>query len=1259
MSISIILIIVYAVSISLVLIFALIGASKGLWKTTIALLVQLVLFFISIFVSPSISRAIGGINLQNMGLNTSFIMFDTTIYVSSVRDTVCQILTASGYISPLQGQTIYLSALAITDSVLSLVVYIILAILSVILGWFIGLFLYHIIFKFIIPKRIRKKHPLKLYGLLAGSVMGLISATLLIAPFSSLSKIVKNNEENINKIQENASLDSNVVGMVKDFGNSIYSNGWFLDDWMLSNATNVSLNNESFNFKDVADLATNVATPFASALNSKDSADLFNYTILMAPDTSINLIIDALISSNFIMEMMPAIFNSAMNYVSESTSFDASTLDFSSINYTTELGTLKEIYKNLYSSGLITDSIENKNISFSFSQEDRPQVIEALKNFGNLQIVQKNLPYLCALSAENLEKSIGYRILSTDPNDYLNINWSDNLQRIGNTIFDVMNVVGDDLTMDVFSFGEDFTDKFYEALKNENNVQTLVDSLCGNSSKSGLLDTDLLGSNILNYGEIANYLFASVPTLSQYVSEEEFVSYFSKLDSKSLQEEVQTIFDLITPLRKISDISYEKTGDKSQIEIDLKDEETVEQFQQILNISKNSSLIKAILPSTLRKSMGSIFENVFGSPNFLGISPLSFDFDNTDALFDDLNDLLEIISDLYDLSDLFSTNLSTSELFQKLDISKLKNVLNVIVNSDVLNPDLKIDNTGRVVSNNNVASMFTYIFSSFDLSQYGFSIPTREELRAINWKSTSESTTNEIDNLCNFLQSIKNLSTNGILTDSGIDVKLMSGTQVADIISSTANSEMLSPSLVNFLNTQFNSATNGFGLKLDFTNVSDWNKSSEEFGKFFDLVKPWINDNNYDFKKLKDSNYLNAILTQLNETGFASPYKDGEEYVDPIGDFIFYMVNESNLLNWYDVVIDKAIFYSINPKTGLAWEDKYYSHQWSWIEEKSEGISISSLENPSVTIGNDFTVTTKGEIYNLSKFVSTYFDSNLDVWKGDNPTFDIPYDTLLNVTIFMDQSHIFRNFLPNTIETITKLPFYVNFYQLDNDSFDMNYYLSYEYSKETYSQDRIDGLELYIELFKYTNGGMTNQSMLQQILDRTNLTNWNDSSLTYTLADGTNVTGKEFFTKFMSKIASNKVIRVIKEDKTFSSSADLFEMIFSTLYLDRMEYGYYSDTLPDPHNIEITYVDGTSIPQKVTIKADNTLEAVRESMRNKIDSLTDQQLIQEYELIVKVIDALQGQNINTVFASTSSSPETITAIKTILKDSNIFTFQLN
>lgn len=1262
MDINTILTLVYVASILLTFLFAFIGFFKGMWRTAIAFGIELAILIIIMVASPYIAKAIGNIDLRNFQVNQTITISGTQIQITSVRETLCEILTATGYISPVQGQTIYQAGLALTDSVLALAVYILISLLSIFFTWPLALFFYHSVFKWIIPKRVRNRHKVRWAGLAIGTVMGLMTTTLIISPFSSLAKVIKANKDSIETAQEKYGLTNNqYINYVKVFGDSIYGYGWVADDWILGNATNVSFNGKNFNFNDISQLVTDVSGPFSQALNSQNESDLFNYTMLMVPDKSANLIFDAMIRSNLILGIMPALCIVATNYATDTTGVDLSSLDFSNIDYKNELETLKDIYGNIYSAGLIQDSFDAKKLSFSFSQDNRQQVIDALKEFGDLEIIKKNMPYLCSLTAQNIEKNLGYSILSKDVKSYENIDWSRELQLAGNTLFDMASVTGENISLDTFT--SSFVQKFYSSLDNPNNVTTIIDSIVGTDSADGLLDSQLLNidNKLLNYSQIFDYLFKSVPTLDSYVDEATVIDSFSKMDNTTFKNEVKTILNLASPLKKISDISYETTHDYSKLNIDLNNERQVENLKQVLTIAEKSTLVKNILPSALRKSMSSIIENTFKVKNLLGLSPSSFDFDNTTYLFKDLRDLLDNAPKIIQISTLFNSGKSNKEIIDEINIDDLKTVLNLVANSKVLNPDIKSAITGETHQNSNIADLIIFVFKSFNVNQWGLNIPEKTTIEQLNWTSLDSENKTEVDRISDFFSAIKTINEENGVSSKGFEIKNIKGESLANLLYATSQDGLLKDSLPNLLNSQVNTQTSKFGLTLNYGKENtDWKKASENLGRFTDLIKPWIENSKIDYSKLKnDAHYLNAILTHLKETGFTDPYLEGENYHDPIGDFVFYITDHSDFLNTYHLVMDRTLFYSINPKTGQPWEDNTKHTQWKWISTGENGEELLSKVDSVInvngeTIQGPFTITASGEIKNISQFITDYFVTTIK----DYPNKDISFDQYLVICQSMDQSGILRTALPELIEGIALKapPFYINDFIFDNSKLNAQSLKSNDPQTK-----REEELNLYIELFKYAKGGFTNKSVLQTLMNRANLVNWDSKDILYRLEDGSNkeVTGKEFFQYLLKKIIASDYAKEKKEGKSTSSEAEIFEMIYSTLYLDRYEFGYYSDTWTSK---DFTYnfptgTDYTNLDYSNIIIPPNTLKSIREIIAKRVDTLTKEELTHEGELIVQVINELQSSNpyeIEEVFSSKNPSPSTIQAIKNIMATSKVF-----
>ena len=92
--------IIFFVIIGFSLIGGLIGIWKGIWKTSFKLLFTGGLCLLVIFLTPTISRAICQINLGKFIPDKGILINETVVPITTIDETLCNVLIASGYVSP-------------------------------------------------------------------------------------------------------------------------------------------------------------------------------------------------------------------------------------------------------------------------------------------------------------------------------------------------------------------------------------------------------------------------------------------------------------------------------------------------------------------------------------------------------------------------------------------------------------------------------------------------------------------------------------------------------------------------------------------------------------------------------------------------------------------------------------------------------------------------------------------------------------------------------------------------------------------------------------------------------------------------------------------------------------------------------------------------------------------------------------------------------------------------------------------------------
>ena len=103
------------------LLAGLIGFLKGLYKTALKTIIKAVLIAIFLFTTPAITNAVGNISLANFHL--SFTISSTTIQVTTIQQTIADIITSTGMIAPIGGLSLYETAISLANAILAYFVF--------------------------------------------------------------------------------------------------------------------------------------------------------------------------------------------------------------------------------------------------------------------------------------------------------------------------------------------------------------------------------------------------------------------------------------------------------------------------------------------------------------------------------------------------------------------------------------------------------------------------------------------------------------------------------------------------------------------------------------------------------------------------------------------------------------------------------------------------------------------------------------------------------------------------------------------------------------------------------------------------------------------------------------------------------------------------------------------------------------------------------------------------------------------------------
>lgn len=880
------------VFVAIIAIFALVGMIKGVWKTFTGMIIQALILVIVTLITPSIANLLGNMDLTKYISQSTVVFGNTEIHVSSVRMMVCEYITSTGMVSPVSGQSIYEAAMSLTNVILSFVVFVALAIVLGLFGWLLSILIYHTIVKWFISRKKRLKYKHRAMGLVTGAAMGFFSAWLMITPFSYLAHTVRENQEALTTAKKSVDDDMDeYIDYALVVGNSTFGSDWLYgaSSFIVNTATTNGYLGSDANMSSLTSLISGLSTPVSKGL-STDENTAFDYTLIVGDKAAVNTMLDVLIGSNVVIKVMPSILQAAIGYVNMPESIDLSKLDFSDMDFSTELSMIKSVYGSLYDAGLIT-AIMNEE-SFTIDEENKENYLTALKTLGSDGFVAKNLSVFVREAAEYLKDMSGFEMLSIEDDAYAiksdenpnGIDWASELSNLGEIVFSLSDTLDIPLNQDGLA---QLQDKFISGLQDETKFDDIKKVIVGTGDfeGKGLFDSFIFQDGIFDLGESIDYLFTYYPVLKEYMNQDEISDTFEQASWSQVKQELSYIIDLYPDVSDLYEIGKDESG---TFNFDLNNTELLNKSKEIITSLKNLDLLKSIIPGVVYSSLPSILKNTFGSESVFGLNTYSFNFTDADVILDGAGDFLDVIPAINNLMDTMNNNDGgIKNLINSINTDDLKNILTTFIDSKMLNPDRIVD--GKKVSDTNINTILTNLMGDFGLDSYG--IELTNDTSSIIWNTTSDDGTKsypEVDNLVAILDDLKTYGS--VLGDDGsFSLDELDGSDLKVIMGDLTDSALFGDSVGPLMDKQVRPILDGLSIEISLNKKrEEWRKVSgngdkttlDYLGDLFDLMKPFMNSSSLDYKNLS-GDYINALLTTLINSSFL-----GDDYEDVLSSFM-------------------------------------------------------------------------------------------------------------------------------------------------------------------------------------------------------------------------------------------------------------------------------------------------------------------------------------------------------------------------------------
>ncbi len=579
------------------------GLCKGLIKTTVKTVLKAILITVFVFTTPLIAKGIGNIDISSFG--QSITVNNQAIKVTTIMDTLANIITATGIVSPMNGIALYETSFAVAYSVLSYVIFLVLMILTQILISLLTCIVYNVFVRWLVPKKETreektfrkqnktlfvlingligvnkktKKH--RLSGAILGAVQEFVFACILLMPITSISRIAISNtksKDSSNTATKNAKQETTYnnygtlyqallsSGVIKDenrpsgdTSSTFYKSDWDsyigqienslvykmlgvggMDAKVMDKVSVTTVNGQNIPLSDLVTGTLDVAYPLletkAIQFDTATTTITINYSTLLAT-TTVDATLQKFVSNKVIMSLLPPLIDTALNYASASTNIPFSSLDFSDVDWSTDITAIKDIYTKIYDAG-IKPMVSNNTFDVtkfslstsSYSDEQIKEIADAISSLANVNAVKNNLGLLFS-NLSLLLKNTGFDVLPSEISAYDKVEWSKDLSNLVTDILKLFRLCNLDLSYDLFNTNQNFQ-------SSDNKITLAVKDVLKDSDKRNQLNTLLTGDNgiftisLLDAGKLGNLVNSSIQMIPSLISYTKSTSYTDAIES--------------------------------------------------------------------------------------------------------------------------------------------------------------------------------------------------------------------------------------------------------------------------------------------------------------------------------------------------------------------------------------------------------------------------------------------------------------------------------------------------------------------------------------------------------------------------------------------------------------------------------------------------------------------------------------------------------------------------------------------------------
>ena len=399
------------------LIAALRGLKRGIWKSTHNMLFMFSLLFIAFFTLNALTDIIGSFQISYFIKGTLYItrefedgaVLTYNVPITTVKETLIEYVKGFYTLFNVSASAASATnfALALASSLLKIAIFIVEMILIVTLGNLFSWLTWVLIFRHFIPKIARKVVKLKWISMAETMVTFLVVTVLFMTPLTSLVNSLNQSYQR-HKTETNNQLITDIGNFVDAYNDSLFAKilfNWSVDskgmtyDTRLFDTLTTGVSGE-YSIGLVGELANifNVAVTAGYGITAADGSEITYDPTAMITKEVVDLAFDVVINSDLVTNVLPVVIEIALNSDILEAYVPGRLVDLSDVDWGQELGYVRDMVDCVFDSGVVdnlfvVDENGHKKMR-SFEGNDLFQFIESIvysENFNRLLDVFKSI----------------------------------------------------------------------------------------------------------------------------------------------------------------------------------------------------------------------------------------------------------------------------------------------------------------------------------------------------------------------------------------------------------------------------------------------------------------------------------------------------------------------------------------------------------------------------------------------------------------------------------------------------------------------------------------------------------------------------------------------------------------------------------------------------------------------------------------------------------------------------------------------------